>query len=88
MTEEKKEKVYKELDLKDYKRCIDTIVDEMVKQADSRESVTSLVKHLSETYGLNKPTIRKVATTIYKNNIEDEEEKTDEFSRLVDLYNK
>lgn len=86
MAEQKEEKVYKELDKKDFRENIDLIVDELVKQADSRETVTERVKYLSSTYGLDKPVIRKVASTIYKNSIEDEEERTDEFSKLIDLY--
>lgn len=86
MSETKEEKVYKELDEKDFKKNIDLIVDELVKQADSRESVTEIVKYLATTYGLEKPVIRKVASTIYKNSIEDEEERSDEFSKLIDIY--
>lgn len=86
MAEEKKEPVYKQLDPKDFKENIDLIVDELVRQADSRETVTERVKYLSSTYGLEKSVVRKVASTIYKNSIEDEEEKTDEFTKLVDIY--
>lgn len=83
---EKDKKVYKEIDKQDYRKSIDLIVDELVRQADSRETVTDIVKYLADTYGLEKPVIRKIAAAVYKNSIEDEEAKNDQFTELLDLY--
>lgn len=82
------EKTYEELDVKDFKESIDNIIDNMIIQSSAREAVTEKIKYLSEKYGFNKSILRKVATAIYKNTIEDEEEKVSEFDQLVELYSK
>lgn len=82
---EKKEKpAPKALDKEDWKNNIDLIVDQLTIQSSSRDVVTEIVNALHEKYGVKKPTIRKVASIIYKQQNKEIPEEHQEIEELVD----
>lgn len=80
---EKKEKTYAKLDEKDWSEKITLIVDELHRQANSREVVTQLVNNLNNTYGIKKPVVRAVASVIFKRNQRELEEQSSEILELA-----
>lgn len=84
MTEKKE---IKTLDEEDFRDTINKIVDEFTTQKASQEMVTEHIKRLSDTYGLDKTLLRKVARSIYKFNTDEENEKNEQFNELIDVYN-
>ena len=80
---EKKEKVYKKLDADDWSKQISLIVDQFFIQSSSRDLVTDIVKELNKNYGIKKPVIRAVASSIYKHNEEELKEQSSEILELI-----
>jgi hypothetical protein len=86
---EKEEKVFKPLDIKDYKDQMDKIVDQMVLMAGAREVVTEHVNYLAGEYGLKKPDVRAAATAIFKDVSKEEvAEKSAVIVQLIETFNK
>ena len=77
----------KEINPEDFRKNIDLIVDQLYIQSGSRETVTSLVEYLAGEYSIGKPVVRKVATAIFKDSMEEENEANEEFNTLIDTYN-
>ncbi len=82
---EKEKKQILPIDPEDVSKTIDTIVSLMESIDASREMITAKIKHLSDTYGLNKSDIRTAATMLKKQNVEELDEKTKRVQEIIDL---
>lgn len=82
---EKEKKQILPIDPEDVSKTIDTIVSLMESIDASREMITGKIKHLSDTYGLNKSDIRTAATMLKKQNVEELDEKTKRVQEIIDL---
>ena len=71
------------MDENDWSDKIELIVDQLQLQADSRESVTEIVKELNTAYGIKKPVVRAVAAAVFKRKIEELEEQSNEVISLI-----
>lgn len=76
---------FKPINKDDISTKINTIVDELQRQSDSKTTVTELVTDISKTYGLKKPIIRAAATALFKHNVEEAEEKNKEILSIIDM---
>ena len=76
---------YKELNKEDINTKIETIVDELQRQSDSRESVNSIVKGLKEEYGLSPTVIRSTSRILHQHNQQEIEEKNEQVQALLSL---
>ncbi len=72
------------LDREDFKNKILTIVAYMESVAETNESIKDLLKQIKEKYGIKATVSRAVATIIFKQNIEDVEEKNNTIRDLID----
>ncbi len=72
------------LDREDFKQKILTIVAYMESIAETNESIKDLLKQIKEKYGIKATVSRAVATIIFKQNIEDVEEKNNTIRDLID----
>ncbi len=85
MNQKKESKPIQAIDPEDVSKTINTIVSLMESIDASREMITSKIKHLSDTYGLNKADIRTAATMLKKQNVEELDEKTKRVQEIIDL---
>lgn len=69
------EKTYKPINEEDVSENINDIVAFLGAIASSRDEINERVKHLKTQYGLNSTAIRAAANLIYKQNLEEVEEK-------------
>lgn len=74
----------KPIDKEDFKQKILTVVAYMESVADTNESIKSILKDLKDKYGIKATVSRAVATVIFKQNIEDVEEKHNTIKDLLD----
>lgn len=72
------------IDKEDFKQKILTVVAYMESIADTNESIKDLLKQIKEKYGIKATISRAVATVIFKQNIEDVEEKNNTIRDLLD----
>ena len=85
-TKDKKEKPEpKPVDPVVFKEKIEQIVDELHRQAASRDFVTEIVNELNSSYGIKKPIIRKVAGIEFKRNLDEVTEESEEIESLVSV---
>jgi|APSaa5957512622_1039677.scaffolds.fasta_scaffold408295_1 hypothetical protein len=77
------EKTYPSLDEDEFKKAIADIVDQLHIAAATRDAVTEIIKEINTKYGIKKPVVRAVAATVFKRDIEEQEEKNEEVSDLV-----
>jgi hypothetical protein len=82
---EKEPKQITAIDPDDVAKTIDTIVSLMESMDASRELITAKIKHLSDTYGLNKSDVRTAATILKKQNADELDEKTKRVQEIIDL---
>ena len=66
------------------KQEISRIVDLMIQAESIRESIAELKKDIKTEYGIPVATITKVATSVRKQNLDEEEEKWEEIKEFVD----
>jgi hypothetical protein len=85
MNQKKESKPIQAIDPEDVSKTINTIVSLMESIDASREMITGKIKHLSDTYGLNKADIRTAATMLKKQNVEELDEKTKRVQEIIDL---
>jgi len=85
---EKEKKIEtKPVDHKVLVESINKIVDQLHVQAGSRDVVNEIVKELKTEYGIGPKVSRKVATIVYKQNLEEVDEETQEIADLIDEFN-
>ena len=70
---------------KELKAEIDRIVDLMVQVKSGQDSISSILKDIKENYEVPMTVTRKVATTIFKQTQLDEEQKSEEFTYLLEV---
>lgn len=70
---------------KELRAEIQRIVDLMVQVKSGQESISSILKDIKDEYEIPSTVARRVATTLYKNNMMEEEEKWEDFKSLVDV---
>ena len=73
----------KELNKTDISSKIETIVDELQRQSDSRDTVSSIVKGIKEEYGLSPTIIRATARILHQHNQQEIEEKNEQVETLL-----
>lgn len=64
---------------------IGRIVDLMIQQESIRTSISELKKDIKNEYDIPVATVTKVATIIFKNSLQDEEEKWNNIKQFVDM---
>jgi len=64
---------------------IQRIVDLMVQVKSGQESISSILKDIKDQYEIPSTVARRVANTLHKNNMMEEEEKWEDFKSLVDV---
>lgn len=70
---------------KELRAEIQRIVDLMVQVKSGQESISSILKDIKDEYEIPSTVARRVANTLYKNNMMEEEEKWEDFKSLVDV---
>jgi uncharacterized protein YaaR (DUF327 family) len=71
-------------ELKAYKNAIDEIVNSMLRSSAESELVKDICDVQKEKYGIPPATTKKVATVIFKDNLEDERDKFETIESLVE----
>ena len=79
------EKTVKPLNKEEFKEKIKLIVDQLFIQNQSRELVTELVNELNSSFGLKKPVVRAVASSVYKKDKNEVEAKNEEILELLNI---
>lgn len=75
------------IDNKKLTTAINSIVDQLHVQAGSRDAVNGIIGELKTDYGLKPKVVRRVASIIYKQNVEEVDEETKEVMDLIDNFN-
>jgi len=79
------EKTIKPIDPKDVSNSIEDIVAFLGAIDSSREEINRRVKHLKDTYGLASTAVRAAATVLYKQNMEQLDEKEQQIRSILDI---
>jgi hypothetical protein len=73
------------VDPADVSTVINTVVSLMESIDSSRELISSKLKYLKDTYGINSTDARAAATAIKKQNVEEIDEKARRIQELIDM---
>jgi hypothetical protein len=79
-----KDKEIKPIDKVDFKNKILEIVSYMEAKAETDGSIKEILKYLKEKYGIKNTIARSVATIIFKQNLEEVEDKNNAIKTLLD----
>ena len=79
------EKTIQPIDPKDVANSIEDIVAFLGAIDSSREEINRRVKHLKDTYGLASTAVRAAATVLYKQNMEQLDEKEQQIRSILDI---
>jgi hypothetical protein len=88
MAEKEKEvKSIKPIDPADVEEQITAIVAFLGAIDSSREEINRRVKHLKDTYGLQSTAVRAAANVLYKQNMEQLDEKEQQIRSILEIIN-
>lgn len=66
------------------KQEFEKIVDLLIQIESAREGISSRLKDIKSEYGIEIPIARRVANVMRKNSLAEEEEKWEEFNKILD----
>lgn len=67
------------------KKKYDRVVTLMIESDNLKEEISDILKEIKQEYEIDVPTSRRIATVMKKQSREDEEEKWEKFTSLLDM---